>query len=272
MMEPNAIRSLLAVGCLALASGCGQDLNVGSDVLWSSRFEVGENSFPEWTSVPFGFGGAGPVPDPNTPNQPNTIEVSGEHFHPGQGKLAAKLTISDTADNTTGIGASLVQSGSLPNQAYYSAWYYLPQSVFVGYYWVIMKFRFRTVPDDLNTAQELFDVNLTSPSAGVMSLRLYDHLTGMDQPLKVSNPPVAVNAWFQLEAFYRAAADNTGQLTLWLDGKLILDLAGATGPAGWVAWDVVSVGKSLNPEPAVLYVDDCAISKTRIGLTGLISE
>jgi hypothetical protein len=35
---------------------------------------------------------------------------------------------------------------------------------------------------------------------------------------------------------------------------------------------VVSVGKALNPEPAVLYVDDCAISKTRIGLTGLISE
>jgi hypothetical protein len=94
----------------------------------------------------------------------------------------------------------------------------------------------------------------------------------MDQPLKVSNPPIAVNAWFQLEAFYRAAADNTGQLTLWLDGKLILDLAGATGPAGWVAWDVVSVGKSLNPEPAVLYVDDCAISKTRLGLNGLISE
>jgi hypothetical protein len=272
MMEPNAMRSLLAVGCLALASGCGQDLNVGSDVLWSSRFEVGGNSFPEWTSVPFGFGSAGPVPDPTTPDQPNTIEVSGEHFHPGQGKFAAKLTISDTADNTAGIGASLVQNGGLPDQAYYSAWYYLPQSVSVGLYWVIMKFR-RAVPDAPGTAAELFDVNLTNPSPGVMGLRLFDHSIPPTQAQpKVDSNSVAVNAWFQLEAFYRAAADNTGHLTLWLDGKPILDLSEPTGPAGWVAWDVVSVGYALNPEPAILYVDDCAISNTRIGLTGLISE
>jgi len=70
------------------------------------------SSFPEWTSVPFGFGSAGPLPDPNTPNQPNTIEVSGEHFHPGQGKFAAKLTISDTADNTAGIGPASCKAGA----------------------------------------------------------------------------------------------------------------------------------------------------------------
>jgi hypothetical protein len=170
-----------------------------------------------------------------------------------------------------------VRSGNLPNQAYYSAWYYLPQSVAVGFYWVIMKFRYRTVIDDPTTEGELFDVNLTSPSSGVMSLRLYDHQSSGtqpagDQPLKVPNPPVAVNAWFQIEAFYRAASDSTGQLTLWLNGQEILDLPGATGPAGWVAWDVVSVAESLTPEPAIIYVDDCAISKTRIGLTGLLSD
>jgi len=69
-----------------------------------------------------------------------------------------------------GIGSSLVQNGGLPIQAYYSAWYYLPQSVTVGVYWVIMKFR--AALGDPPTQGELFDVNLTSPSAGVMSLRL----------------------------------------------------------------------------------------------------
>ena len=261
----------MAVSWLVLPSGCGQNLDVGSDILWTSRFEVGGNSFPEWTPVPFGFGSASPVPTPNEPNMPNTVEVSSEQGH--HSNFAAKLTVSGTADNTAGIGASLVQNGGLPDEAYYSAWYYLPQSVSVGYYWVIMKFRFRSVPDDPNTAGELFDVNLTNPSSGVMSLRLYDHQTPPNQPQpKVSPKSVSVNAWFQLEAFYRAASDNTGQLTLWLDGEQILDLPGPTGPAGWVAWDVVSVGYNLTPEPAVLYVDDCAISRTRIGLNGLLSE
>ena len=255
-------RLLLAVSCLVLASGCGQNLDVGSDILWTSRFEG--NNFTEWTPVPFGHGSA-------SATSPNTIEVSSEQAH--HSTFAAKLTVSGTADNTAGIGASLVQNGGLPNQAYYSAWYYLPQSVSVDYYWVIMKFRFRSVPDDPNTAGELFDVNLTNPSSGVMSLRLYDHQTPPNQPQpKVSPKSVSVNAWFQLEAFYRAASDNTGQLTLWLDGEQILDLPGPTGPAGWVAWDVVSVGYNLTPEPAVLYVDDCAISRTRIGLNGLLSE
>ncbi len=266
---PTSRRFLLSGLYLALAAGCGQDLDVGSDVLWTSRFEVGGNSLPEWTPVPFGFGSASAVP-------PNTMEVSSERFHL-PGNFAAKLTVTGTADNTAGIGASLVQNGGLPNQAYYSAWYYLPQSVSVGYYWVIMKFRFRAVPDDPNTAGELFDVNLTSPSSGVMSLRLYDHqsagnLPPGDRQLAVSNLAVAVNAWFQIEAFYRAASDSTGQLTLWLNGQQILDLPGPTGAPGWVAWDVVSVGNNLTPEPAILYVDDCAISKSRVGFTGLIAK
>ena len=154
-------RFSFAVWGLALVSGCGQDLDVGSD-LWTSRFEFGGNSFPEWTNFPFGHGGAGPVPSPNTPNQPNTIEVSSEQAH--HGTFAAKLTISATAGNTAGLGASLVQNGGLPSQAYYSAWYYLPQSVTVGVYWVIMKFRAEL--GDPPSEGELFDVNLTSPPTG----------------------------------------------------------------------------------------------------------
>jgi hypothetical protein len=266
MMRHTSKRIFLAAASwLTLAGGCGQDLNVGSDILWTSRFEVGGNNFPEWRGVPDGTGSAGAVP-------PNTIEVSSEQGH-NNSHFSAKLTVTGTANSTAGIGASLVRNGGLPNEAYYSAWYYLPQSVAVGYYWVVMKFRYRAVPDDPNTAAELFDVNLTNPSPGVMGLRLYDHQTLPNQPQpKLSAHFVAVNAWFQLEAFYRAASDNTGRLTLWLDGRQILDLPGPTGPPGWVAWDVVSVASDLNPEPAVLYVDDCAISKTRIGLNGSLSE
>jgi hypothetical protein len=243
-----------------LALGCGQDLDVGSDLLWTSRFEGG--NFAEWTPARFGFGSS-------SATAPNTIEVSSERTH--QGSLyAAKLTVSGTATNPGGIGSSLVQNGGLPTQAYYSAWYYLPQSVTVTHYWVIMKFRAEL--GNPPTQGELFDVNFTNPSAGVMSLRVYDHRSS-DLPLSVRQPPeVPVNTWFQLEAFYRDASDSTGRLTLWLNGQQILDWQGATGLTSWVAWDVVSVGETLFPEPAILYVDDCAISQTRVGPTGLLAE
>ena len=71
VMRTHATNTLLAVSCL-LASGCGQDLDVGSDVLWSSRFEGG--NFAEWTPVPFGFGN-------ESATAPNTIEVSSERAH-----------------------------------------------------------------------------------------------------------------------------------------------------------------------------------------------
>ena len=257
LMRTYLASALLAVSVL-LASGCGQNLDVGSDVLWSSRFEGG--SFAEWTSLPFGFGNF-------SATAPNAIEVSNERAH--QGTYAAKLTASGTATNTQGIGSSLVQNGGLPTEAYYSAWYYLPQSVTVAYYWVIMKFR--AALGNPPTQNELFDVNLTNPSAGKMSLRVYDHRS-RDLPLDVPEPVVTVGAWFQLEAFYRDASDATGRFTIWLDGQQILDLQGATGLTSWVAWDVVSVGEALFPEPAILYVDDCAISRTRVSPTGLLAK
>jgi hypothetical protein len=256
--------SLLVFGAyLAFVAGCGRDLDVGSDILWTARFE-GDN-FSEWKNVP-------------SPPLPDTIEVSSDVSHQ-PGNYSAKLTVSGTANNTQGLGASLVRDGNQPTEAYYSAWYYLPQTITVGLYWVIMKFRYHS-PNDPTTEAELFDVNLKSLPGGVMSLRVYDHSASNDAsaahdlPLlsTVKDPPkLSVGKdWFQIEVFYRNAAD--GRFTLWLDGQEIIDTSESTGLDGWLAWDVVSVGYNLTPEPAVLYVDDCAISKTRIGPSGQLAE
>jgi hypothetical protein len=137
--------------------------------------------------------------------------------------------------------------------------------------------KFRAELGNPPSQKELFDVNLTNPSAGKMSLRVFDNRDapyGGNLPLEVPNSPpeIPVNTWFQLEAFYRDASDSTGRFTLWLNGQPILDWQGATGLTSWVAWDVVSVGEALLPEPAILYIDDCAISRTRVGPTGLLAE
>ncbi len=261
------------------AGGCGQDLPVGSDVLWTARFEGAD--LGEWTGVAGGGVAAYPAP--------NAVDVSSDHVR--NGTYAARLTIQTTSDGAQ-ANAGLTRTGFLPVEGYYSAWYYLPLAANVSTFWVIFKFRMRSVADDPSTEAELFDLNLASTPSGGMTLRLFDHRSG-DIPLDVAAPDVPVGTWFQVEAYYLnpgsaasfdggaidgnasdggAARGAGGRLTFWLDGRQIVDVTDRPmAPTSWVAWDVVSVAVNLNPSSAVLYVDDCAISRTRVGPTGIIA-
>jgi hypothetical protein len=246
-------------GLLALALGCGP-MDVGSDLLWTSRFETAD--FSEWTSIPGGQAEAFPMP-------PNMIAVSNVHAH--SGSFAAALTITAGPDDTQ-ESTSLARAGDLPAEAYYSAWYYLPRSVSVGTFWVLFKFRQRTNADDPATATELYDMDLATLPSGEMTLQLYDHSASADIPLEVTDPVVPVEAWFQLEAFYRAAPDATGRLTFWLDGQQVIDRLGPTSPTSWVEWDACSIGENLTPETVTIYLDDCAVSRSRVGPGGQLAE
>jgi hypothetical protein len=259
MMPARAVPATVLL-LAALAAGCSQ-LDVGSDLLWTARFETGD--FTEWTGVAGGDAQAFPMP-------PNTIAVANGQAHTG--RYAAALTITAGSDGTQ-ENAVLSRAGGLPPSAYYSAWYYLPYSVSVGTFWVIFKFRMRTDANDASTAGELYDMDLATLPSGEMTLELYDHRTAGDLPLDVSNPIVPVEQWFQLEAFYRAANDDTGHLTYWLNGQQVVDIAGApTSPTSWVEWDACSVGEDLTPQMATLYVDDCAVSRSRVGPSGQLTE
>ncbi len=282
MLRIVATRAWLVIALLGGAStlGCGQQLDVGSDVLWTARFEGGDLS--EWMTVSGGGVAAFPAP--------NAIDVATDHAR--RGKYAARLTI-QTASDGSQANTGLTRSGFLPVEAYYSAWYYLPSAVNVSMFWVIFKFRMRSVADDSSTATELFDLNLANTTGGGMTLRLYDHRSG-DIPLDVAAPEVPVGTWFQVEAYYRnpgtgsggtdgsvsdgaavndgSAMSNGGRLTFWLDGRQIVDVTDRPmAPTSWVAWDVVSVAVNLSPSTAALYVDDCAISRTRVGPDGIIA-
>lgn len=262
LMRAAANRIVVAVAAVAalaeIVGGCGERLDVGSDVLWTAEFETGD--FSEWLNVPGGSVTMAPAPD--------TAEVSPERVR--RGGFAAKLTI----DAGAGAGQQTVflsRKGDLPTAGYYSAWYYLPRTTTVAVYWVVFKIRRRDVADDATTEHELFDVDLVSMPTGEMGLQLYDHRVADTVPLLRPDVVVPAGVWFQLEAFYRNAPDDTGHLTLWLDGVEVADLGGAaTSQTAWVEWAVVSVGDSLDPSAAVVYVDDCAVSRTRVGPRGVI--
>ena len=252
------LRRIIAV--LALTIGGCAELDVGSDVLWTARFETG--SFAEWTDVGGGAVEAFPTPA-------NMAEVSTERAH--RGGSAAKLTVTAPSGEPRQT-TQLMRAGGLPADGYYSAWYYLPVSVNVGTYWVIFKFRTRDNPSDPSTAAERFDLDLTNMPSGEMTLRLYDHRSG-DVPLAIPDPVVPVGSWFHIEAHYRDTSEGAGRVTYWLDGRLLVDVtAPALGTATWVEWNACSIGENLSPATAVLYIDDCAVSRTRVGPTGIIAR
>jgi hypothetical protein len=245
---------------LPFVAGCGPRMDLGSDVLWASLFEGG--TFDEWTSIAGGSANAFP--------SPNTIAVSNAYAH--HGRYAAVLTI-DAGSDGTQANTGLVRKGGLPAEAYYSAWYYLPRTVTVGTFWILFKLRLRTDAGDANTEDEFYDLELVNADDGSLTLLLYDHRSAANVPLVFPAPVVPVSEWFQLEAFYRNAQDASGRLTIWLTGRQVVDVTGQPmAPTSWVEWDVVNVGENLTPSAAVVAIDDCAISLSRVGPTGIIAE
>jgi hypothetical protein len=252
----GAAATLVALIC----GGCGPQVDIGSNVLWVAQFETGTVS--EWTGVPGGNAVATPTP-------PNTIAVSTMYAHHGQ--YGAELTI-DAGPDGTQENAGLIRKGNLPVEAYYSSWYYLPTTVTVGNYWIIFKLRLRTDANDPSTEDEFYDFELTNTASGEMTVRIFDHRTNTDIPLEVPAPIVPVSYWFQVEAFYRNVNDASGQLVFWLNGQEIAKVSGPMAPTPWVEWDVVNVGEVLTPNTVVVAVDDCAVSLSRVGLTGIIAR
>jgi hypothetical protein len=80
-----------------------------------------------------------------------------------------------------------------------------------------------------------------------------------------------VGKWFQVEVFYQVAPDARGRVLVWLDGRLVATIAKATGAAGWLGWRVGNMGMALDPKTVTVYVDDCAISRSRVGPLGHLS-
>ena len=67
----------------------------------------------------------------------HTIAVSTAYAH--HGRYAAELAINAGPDGTQqNTGLRLINE--LPTEAYYSAWYYLPQTITVGTFWLLFKY------------------------------------------------------------------------------------------------------------------------------------
>jgi hypothetical protein len=243
-----------ALALLAVAVGapaCNARLNLGNSVLWSARHETGDLS--EWTQ-----GGKGGT-EADTPD--TSLAISADVAH--SGRYSVKLTngaVSMYED------AHLWRQDDYPVDAYYSAWFYLPRAYQTTADWSIVEFQ---VPTSDGGVGQLLDIDLRSLPDGGLILSVYDHRPTY---LRTATPDpailVPIGRWFQIEAYYRNAPDDSGEIAIWLDGQLNYDLHRPFGASGTVYWTVCSKTYGLSPAESDIYVDDAAVSLTRVTPTG----
>ena len=241
---------------LALASGgCAPRVNVGSSLLWFAEHETAD--FTDWTAGSKG-GYSADAPDTSA-----VIATDVAHSGSHSVRLAnAAPSVFETA--------RLWREDTFPEEAYYSAWFYLPQTYRTTEDWTIMQFN---VPSDGDGGSDglLIDVDLRSLPGGDMILDIYDHRAPyLRSPTAEPAQPVPIARWFQIEVFYRNVGDDTGRFTLWLDGQVNYDIHRPFGLSSTTYWSPCSSTVALSPAASTLYVDDAAISLVRVGPAGTL--
>ena len=235
-----------------LALGCSEQLELGSDLLWTADHESGD--LAEWTAAASG--------DTRLPSLDSTITVSSDAAH--RGRSALKLVNPAAWDNQE-EGPELFHVAGALGDAYYSAWFLLPEQYRLDPSMTLVRLRSRDPGgSELYNGEEL---QLRSLSDGGYVLLVFSNNAGFLLEPVAEAPRIEPGRWFQLEARYEP--QSSGRLRVWLDGQLSYDLGDRPGAAGAeIVLSVCNVAETSSPAPLELYVDDAAISLSRVSPSG----
>lgn len=240
-------RALLIASALASVA-CGQPLDLGSDVLWATDHEGGLDAWSD------GNGGV------ELSDMAGDVAVSDERARSGH--YAAELSVEATGSHAYAV---LRRSGDLPKEAYYSAWFLVPEQYVTRSSWTIFNLQSSDgeTPNPITTGLSL---NLRALPGGGYVLYVFHHdVRFLQAPIADPAPIIEPGRWFHLSVFFREASDDTGQLTAWLDGRRVYDLRHRpTGGRDHLHWSVGSVAANIPGGPARLFVDDAVVSLQRV--------
>lgn len=251
-MREGTLLRWLALGAALTASACSDPLELGSDLVWTADQEVGD--LTPWTAD-----GSG---DTHLPTDAS-IEVSTEAAHHGAHSI--KL-VNPAAWNNQEEGPELFHATGVQGDAYYSAWFLLPEAYRIEPQLTLMRLRSRDVGGGEPFNGE--ELQLRSLPVGGYVLQIFSNNAGfLLEPLADPAPRVEAGRWFQLEARYEP--QSSGRLRVWLDGALVYDLDGRPGATGAeMVLGICNVAETAEPAPLVLYVDDAAVSLSRVSVSG----
>lgn len=246
-------RALFAA-CFAL--GCSDRLELGSELLWSADTESADLS--QWAVR---AGAAVSLPSAET-----SVEVTSTQRHGG--RHAVQLTNPAAWDNEE-VGPELLHDAGALEDAYYSAWFMLPDDYRLGEPLTLFHLRSRDAASgELHSGEQL---QLRSLASGGYVLHVFNNNAGfLLEPVAEQAPRVESGSWFQLEARYERKTG--GRLRVWLNGALSYDLEGRPGAAGpEIVLSVCNIVGTATPAPLALFVDDAAISAARVTPHGHLS-
>jgi len=257
----DRIASLLLVTALWTGHATTQAPNV----LWSADHEKGNLS--EW----YATSGGGEF-NSGTAMSTASTDVA------RSGRFSAKATI--YTPPISGVRLFRWMESKANQEAYYSAWYYFPR-IYQAEWWNIFQFKSRR--DAAVSPDPFWYVQVGNRPNGTMYLYLtwWPQLwsdRGVEGPHRGETggrnygqaiKDLPVGQWVHIEAFLRQSAVFDGQITIWQDGVEILTQRDVKTRyrAGGAEWSLNNYAASMWPSPATIYIDDAAISTTRVGGT-----
>lgn len=227
------------------------------EILWSASMETGDLS--EWSAGVRGFDGYTCGGEFNSGG--GNATVTDELAHTG--RHAAKLVIGEVdGDQGARLFRGRCESEAHP-ELYYSAWLYFPDrfDVVAGWWNVI---QWKSERDDAESSDPFWILDVNNRGDGAMHFTLRQKAV---EKFYQSQATIPSNRWFHVEAYYRSAGDASGEIIVWQDGSEILRVVDVPTryPDGDTRWSVNNYTSAIAPDPAVIYVDDAAISTSRVG-------
>lgn len=253
-----------------------------ASILWSADHE--EATLADWD------GGGNPDEGGGIFNTgDNEVEAGATSDVAHSGNYAARAVITNAQRAQNGARAVRLMRWTdknwrdggdyFPDSTYYSVWMYLPEPCNPNKYapwdpgdggwWNVFQFK----SEDANeVSQPMFSLGVFHDDAsGDMSFYVYG--SALEQSFDPQTPmTVPVATWFHLEALYVASTEETGRLTLWQDGREIVDirevqtvLPGGTEKPVWGIGnytDHISCGGTEGN--ATVYFDDAVVSTSRL--------
>jgi hypothetical protein len=213
-------------------------------ILWSSNAESGD--FSDWQRGGAIQGG--------TYQQMTTVMVADQQAHSGTRAYRINFDSSNDQDHMAEFYRRVETA-----PAYYSAWFYIPEAHAPTTFWTVLYFFYQLQPGTAFSRRGLWDINLNRQSA-----YFFDE-TSRRQVDAQPRKPYPIAQWFHLEAYFSYEGRN-GHIRVWLDGEQILDVPNlGAAPSDDLYWGVGSDTDGLTPAGCTLYVDDAAISTSRVG-------
>lgn len=242
-------------------------------ILWSADLETGNTR--QWSE----YGGTN---DPTWSDGDYSWRLVNDPVaaHSGAYAISSTITTSPTTASAVRWPRRVLGDGvtKLPNEAWYSTWLYLPQTIsgFADNSGFFNLMQWKTA-DGLGGSDPVWSVNLVVDHG--KTLFELNTRVGTDGGYKtgghgrrgLSPTPLVAGRWTHLEAYYDWSTNTDGQIQVYQDGNWIF---GATGvKTQWPCvgsefvrqWTINNYGQGLAPNPFTVLFDDTAISQTRLG-------